>query len=369
MQTLVAGIGTHNLHGLYQVEVYQTRLAIVEQSAHELERVGSGTVGLGHTPCHSHHLGLLANDATVAWGGDGLLWRVLRTAEVGIGLPVAEVLVDGGDDLVGVHVARHADSHIIGSVVAAEVVLDVDYRGVLQVLLCADGGLRAVGMGGVEQFVECSPHLAVVLRESYVELLVDSLELGVEAAYHHVLEAVALDFGPVDHLVGGNVLDIAGHIVAGVGVGALGSDRRHELVVLVGDVVAGCQLRYRVYLVIGLASLLGVGHLAVALVALLYLVEVGLLLGVVGGAKLLGSLKHKVLQIVSQTGGLGWVVARTGAHGDVGLDAWFLLVYTQIHFQTIVKRVDATLHGVALHGLVLVVLGDGLQRRGQQDQP
>ena len=131
---------------------------------------------------------------------------------------------------------------------------------------------------------------------------------------------------------------------------------------------SGCQLRYRVYLVIGLASLLGVGHLAVALVALLYLVEVGLLLGVVGGAKLLGSLKHKVLQIVSQTGGLGWVVARTGAHGDVGLDAWLLLVYTQIHFQTIVKRVDATLHGVALHGLVLVVLGDGLQCRGQQDQ-
>ena len=42
-------------------------------------------------------------------------------------------------------------------------------------LLCADGGLRAVGMGGVEQLVECSPHLAVVLRESYVELLVDSL--------------------------------------------------------------------------------------------------------------------------------------------------------------------------------------------------
>ena len=68
-------------------------------------------------------------------------------------------------------------------------------------LLGADSGLGAVWVCGIEQLVERVPELVVVLCQSYVILLIHSLELCVETAYHHVLEAVALHLEPVFHLV------------------------------------------------------------------------------------------------------------------------------------------------------------------------
>ena len=102
-----------------------------------------------------------------------------------------------------------------------------------------------------------------------------------EAANDHVLEAVALYACPVFDLVRGDVLHIAGHVVRGVGVGALGTYRRHELVILVGYVILCRDLRHAVYLVVEPLALGGVGHLAVGLVAAFNVVEVGQLLLVV----------------------------------------------------------------------------------------
>ncbi len=63
-----------------------------------------------------------------------------------------------------------------------------------------------------------------------------------------------------------DVLHIAGHVVGSIGVGALASDARHQLVVLVRDVVFGSQLqkpnRFR-----GRSALCRVGRFAVALIS------------------------------------------------------------------------------------------------------
>ena len=99
-------------------------------------------------------------------------------------------------------------------------------------------------MCGEEHLADGCKFLAYVLCERHVELLVHGFKLGVESAYHHVVEAVGLYSRPVVHFVRRDVVHIAGHIVACVGVGAGCSDGGHEFVVLVWYEVACGNLRH-----------------------------------------------------------------------------------------------------------------------------
>ena len=65
-----------------------------------------------------------------------------------------------------------------------------------------------------------------------------------EAADNHILEAVGLNAGPILNLIRRNVLHIASHIVARIGITSLRSDACHELVILVGNVILGSKLRH-----------------------------------------------------------------------------------------------------------------------------
>ena len=96
------------------------------------------------------------------------------------------------------------------------------------------------------------------------------------------------------------------------------------------------------------------GHGTIVLISALDVVEIRLLLGIVGCAELVCTLKHQVLQIVGKTGSLGRVVARTRTYGDVRLYARLLLIYRQINLKSVGQGVDACLHRVALNGLVVV---------------
>ena len=101
-------------------------------------------------------------------------------------------------------------------------------------------------------------------------------------------------------------------------------------------------------------ALCRVCHGAIMLVTALYVIKVRLLLGCVRRTENIRSLKHKVLKVMCKTRCLGWIVARACAHGDVSLDARLLLVDRQINLQSVRQGVDACLHRVALHGLVVV---------------
>ena len=95
---------------------------------------------------------------------------------------------------------------------------------------------------------------------------------------------------------------------------------------------------------------------AVFLIAFFDIAEQGSFGHGVVGAELHRTLEHQVLQIVSQSGGFGRIVLATCSDGDVGLDAWFLLIDRQIHFQTVVEGIDTRLHQVARYGLILIIL-------------
>ena len=211
-----------------------------------------------------------------------------------------------------------------------KVIFDVDNGWIFQMLLFTDGGLRSIGVGRCEQLPQRGIFLRTVACHRDVFLFVHGFKLGVESANDHVLEAVGLYACPIIDFIRGNVLYIAGNVVARVGVGTFRSDTRHELVVLVGYVILRGQLRDGIDLVIGGSALNGVGQRAILLVTAFDFVQVGFLLSVIGGAKLLRAFKHEVFEIVSQARGLCRVVTRPGAHNNVGLQAWALLVDTHV---------------------------------------
>ena len=91
---------------------------------------------------------------------------------------------------------------------------------------------------------------------------------------------------------------------------------------------------------------LGILHEAVLLIARLDGVEQSLLGCIIARAVLLGALEHQVLQVVGQTGGLGGVITRAGAHCDMSRDARTLVVNTQEYLQAIAQRVALRSHRV-----------------------
>ena len=235
-------------------------------------------------------------------------------------------------------------------------------------LLRTQHGLCAVGVVREERGVHRLPDLAAVLRERHVLLLVDGLQLGVEAADHGVPEAVGLDFGPVLDLVRGDVLDVDGHVLRRKGVRAVGADGRHEFVVLVRNGEFRRLVADRVDAVVDRRALDLVLRLAVDLEQLLDLVEHGLLGGIVRSAVVGRALEHQVLEVVGQTGRLGGVVLAADLHGDGRLQTRRLLVDAHVDFQAVGQGVDAGLHRITLDRFVLVLATSRGEHRQHDDR-
>ena len=188
-----------------------------------------------------------------------------------------------------------------------------------------------------------------------------------EAADDAVLESLGLNLGPVFHFVAGDILGVAGYVEAGVGVGAVGADGCHQLVVFIGNGIFRGFVRQAVDGVVDGLAFGFVGSLAIDLESLFDLVEQGLFSFVVHGAEVVGALEHQVFEVVGQTGGFGGVVLAAHAYGNVSLDARFVLVDGHVHFQAVVQRVDTRLERVVGNCLVAVLrLRTATQAQGCQ---
>ena len=100
-----------------------------------------------------------------------------------------------------------------------------------------------------------------------------------------------------------------------------------------------------------------IGQLTISLIALLNLIQQRSLSSSVVRTKLLGALKHQVLQVVSQACCLCRIVLTTGTHSYIGLNTWFLRIDGEIYSQSVVKGVDTCLHHIPLNGFILILLG------------
>ena len=234
-------------------------------------------------------------------------------------------------------------------------VLDIDDRGVLQVLLGADSGLDAVRMAGKQHGINGFHSLGVILRKAHVLLLIDSLQLGVEAADHRVDEPVSLDLRPILYLVGGNILLIDSHVGGREGVGSGRSDDGHQFIIFIGDGDLRGLIADRVDHMVEGDPLLRICLGPIFLEKAPDLVEHRLLRLIVRGSETLRTLEHQVLQIVGQARCLVRIILAADPHGYVSLQPGGLLIDSHIHLQTIVQGVDLRVHGIAFHGLVLVL--------------
>ena len=108
---------------------------------------------------------------------------------------------------------------------------------------------------------------------------------------------------------------------------------------------------------ISLLAGLGVGKLTISLITLFNLCQQrSLCLGVIR-TKLFRTLKHQVLQVVSQSCRFRRVILRTCTYSDERLDTRFLRVYREIYLQTVVEGIDARLHLIARHCFILIIIG------------
>ena len=170
-----------------------------------------------------------------------------------------------------------------------------------------------------------------------------------ETADDHVFETIRLYLSPRLDLVCWDILLIACHILRGIGVASFRSDGGHHLVVLVRNIIFGCELRDRVDLMIGFLAQCGISDMTVLLKSVLNRVEQRGLCRDVAGTEMGCALEHKMFEVVSQSCRLWRIVARSGLHGDISLQAWCLVVHAHVDLQSIGEGVDARVHRVARH--------------------
>ena len=290
-----------HLHLLIQVQVKDTCTTIAQQVANHIQRITLQVRSLLGQPTYPHLVSLLTNDGRIRGRCQFTLCREHGLTDISTWFPLSEIAINDSHHLVRIEVTSHTDSHIIGHIPLLKVVLDIRNGWILQVCLRTDSGLSTIGVCRRQLLTHRTPYLVTIIGQIHVILLIDSLQLRMETANHHVLETVSLYLCPVLHLVRRDVLGIAGDIVRRESIGTLCTDGSHQLVVLVGNEVLGSHLRNRVYLVVGLLTSLRVSQLAVGLVALFYLVKERSLSYCIIGSKLLRAFKHQVLQIVRQT--------------------------------------------------------------------
>ena len=114
-----------HFHFLVEVEVNQTGIAVAQQHRHHFQRVALGASSSRHTPCHSHVRRFLTHHGSIDRCGDRRHRCKFGARKVFVWLPFAEVALNHVHCGVEIKVASKANCHIVGAIVAVEVVFDV----------------------------------------------------------------------------------------------------------------------------------------------------------------------------------------------------------------------------------------------------
>ncbi len=321
---------------LVYIQINQSSFTVIQHLSHQLEQFGFRRSCSRETPSQ-RHIGSLQTEHLFH---DRLLQRRFRLEiqlrQIFIRFHTSEIPVDRSYHFIRIKVSRHTDSHIIGHIPFFVVILDIGNRRILQVLLRSQHRLRSIRMirekGGHNLLI----HLAVVFRQRHILFFIYRLQFRMETADYVMLEAVRLYFGPVLHLVGGNILHIHRHIVTGIGIRTVRPDSGHQFVIFVRNSQLGSLVRNTVDFLIQSKAFRFIRRFAVNFKQSLYLVQQRLLQLIVLGTESLRSLKHQVLEIMSQSRRLRRVVLSSHPHGYISLNPGFFGIYRQIHLQAVI---------------------------------
>ena len=135
LQHIAETTGIEHLHLLVDVEVEQTCRTIAEHVLNDGQRITLQRGTWLKTPAQPQALGLGTNHGGVLRCRQIRQGGKLRLSDILARLPCTKILVDDGNNLVGVKVARHTDGDIIRTIPLVKVVLDVDNGRILQVFL------------------------------------------------------------------------------------------------------------------------------------------------------------------------------------------------------------------------------------------
>ena len=346
--------GIQHLLLLVQVQVHQTRLTVIENAGQQVQTFRILIRRLRSTPCQSYKSGFQSPNLTNDRSLDRCFGLYLQYRQFRVRLHASKVFLDNRHHFIRFKITRKADGHVIGHIPLVVVVLDIDDGRILQVFLRTDSGLCSIRMVREEGRHERFKQLASVLCRIHVAFFVNGFQFGVESADHQILETVRLNLRPVFNLVAWDIFHIAGHIIAGIGIGSFGTDSPHQLVVFIRNKISGRFVRKAVYHPInGLASSL-VGRLPIHLELCFDGIEKRLFRFVIHRSILLCTLEHEMFQIMRQTGCFGRVVLATYTHGNVSLDARSFLVDGHVDFQTIVQCIDLCVQRIIRNRSILI---------------
>ncbi len=226
-------IGRQQLLLLIDIQVYQSGFAVIQHLSHQFQQLGIFRSGPREPPCQ-RHIGSFQSQHLFH---NRLFQRSfgfkLQLRQIFIRFHAAEIAVNRSNHLVRIEISRHADGHIVGHIPLFVIIFDIGDRGIFQMFLRSQHRLRSIRVireqGGHNLLI----HLAVILRQGHILLLIHRFQFGVETANHIMLETVGLYLGPVFHLIGRNILHIHRHIITGIGICTVCPDSRHQFVVLI----------------------------------------------------------------------------------------------------------------------------------------
>ncbi len=268
--------------------------------------------------------------------------------------------------MIVIEITGQTDRYVIRTIIRLVELLDILQARVLEVLLRTENGVLTIRDIGIQQLVNRQIHFLYIHGGIHVKLLIDGLELRMEAAYDEILEAVGLDHRPARQLSGRDHLVIAGTLIAGEGINTCRTDSTHEFVELIRYRDLGVLIGEGVDEMIDRLALSRIGRCTIKLIERIDGIEVRNLFLVIGSTIRLRTLEHDVLLVVRQTRGLQRIVLSTGTHGDKRLDLRFLFVLTQINGKSVIQCVDTRLQRITFYSTIRILLAGAHQSHCSQ---
>ena len=163
----------------YQVQVYQPRTAVGKNLPNQFSNQDILVLITRKPETHGYIFRIWAYHFGYNGGGNGL-FGLKRVFGYRLGLHVPKSGFHFFNHFIGIKIAAHNNPHIVGYIVGIKVLPDLRKRRILQVFNGANGGLLSVVMV-LEQFAKkLFKHLAAIIIQAAVFLLVNRFKLGMK---------------------------------------------------------------------------------------------------------------------------------------------------------------------------------------------